>query len=267
MCDYCPVSLSPRNKQEEYVDQRILDFILRDLIEIEYEGAFCLNLYNEPTSNREHLLDTIKKIKKCLPKASIYFSTNGDYLNRQYLDEIFDAGLSSLTITMHMPPGKKYNNLDVMNRLMTIGAKLGLEIQFSRLEKSDSLGKLVYEKGDITIFSRDFEKLGVNRGGAMKNIEVKVLRNSPCDRPFDNFTVDFKGNFYPCCQFYPDIQSSEKYQLGSILNFESIFDAYGSLKMSQWRKELFTFGRKKGPCAVCLESERIGSDAEVEGRW
>lgn len=265
-CSYCPVSIVERNKNRVLPNES-LDRILSDLQTIDYSQSFCLNLYNEPTSDKATLLSSIEKIRKKLPKSQIYFSSNGDYLDLEYIDELFTSGLSRLTITLHTPPAAKYNDVDAISRFTAFAAKLGTRIDVERFGADAHIfGKLKYRSFDITIFTLNFIKDGVNRAGAMTDVEVRERRSAPCSRPFENITISFDGRLFPCCQFYPDLPENDRYSVGRLDGFESIFDAYCSKSMSEWRKSLFRYGPKQSPCDTCLESNHKASPDAIRER-
>ena len=45
-CDYCPVSLYPR--EQEYMSEELFKKIIGELKDISYSGGIVLNFYNEP---------------------------------------------------------------------------------------------------------------------------------------------------------------------------------------------------------------------------
>lgn len=265
-CSYCPVSLTPRFRNRR-LPTEAFERILSDLKLIDYSGSFCLNLFNEPTSDKDTLLDAIYQIRNTLPKASIYFSSNGDYLTRAYLDELFAAGLSQLSITLHIPPTSTYNDMEAISRFTAFSAKVSAPIEVTRFSPGgDLVGKLKCSHYDITVFTRNFEKFGVDRAGSMKNIEVPYTRTSPCSRPFETVTIAFDGRLFPCCQFYPDLPENGKYAVGHINDFPSIFDAYCSRRMAMWRASLFRYGPKASPCNTCLEGDKSGTVEQIRER-
>jgi sulfatase maturation enzyme AslB (radical SAM superfamily) len=264
-CRYCPVSLAPRLRADDVMPDAVLDKVERDLASIAYDRSICLNLYNEPLGDRPKILATIRRFRRSLPNACIYFSTNGDYLDRPYLDALVDSGLSKLVISIHTAPSKRYDKLEAMSRMTEIAVSLECSIRFSRVEENDAMGELQYNRIPVMVFSRDFELQGVDRGGTMRNVSVPHKRTSPCNRPFDNFTVDYRGNIFPCCMFNADIPSSAQHATGKLSDYDTIFDAYASQRLAEWRKSSFPFGDKASPCDTCLlEEEPATAEAVAE---
>lgn len=265
-CSYCPVSIVPRLKNRT-LPTPAFERILTDLKSIEFEKSICLNVFNEPTSDRETLLTALEQIREALPKAEIYFSTNGDYLTREYLDALFAAGLSRLTVSIHTPPGDKYNDEDTISRLISFGVRIGANIDIDRFSSNMYVfGRLKVKNYVVNVFTENFEKMGTDRAGTMTNIEVPKERDAPCFRPFETMTVTFDGSMFPCCQFYPDLPEMKKYSIGSVGDYPTIFDAYCSEAMAAWRRTLFTYGPKASPCNTCMETDSPGSPEEIEFR-
>ncbi len=261
-CSYCPVSIVPRIHSQERMEDAVIERVVHDLASIDYAGNICLNLYNEPTSDRPFLLETVAKIRDRVPRSNITFSTNGDYLDREYLDAVVDAGLSEMIISIHTAPTKSFDGLDARERMEALASKLSSDITFIRSEEDDIAASLSYPRIQVALFARDFTVKGVSRAGAMKNVEVKRTREAPCDRPFRTLTIDYKANIFPCCMFYPDLPSSDAFVTGNLMDYPTIFDAYAAQSLANWRKELFTHGPKTGPCQSCTEGDWRASDAQ-----
>ncbi|XAZ20401.1 radical SAM protein (plasmid) [Sinorhizobium sp. B11] len=101
-CTYCPISQVDRSSSNRLLPEEIFNKLVDDLERIDYAESVCLNLYNEPMSDRELLLSRISLLRQRLPKSRIYFSTNGDYLSREYLKAAVDAGLSELYVYINL---------------------------------------------------------------------------------------------------------------------------------------------------------------------
>lgn len=265
-CTYCPVSIVQRLKNRT-LPTHILDRTLLDLQEIDFDGSICLNLFNEPTSDRETLLDAISRIRTRLPKADVYFGTNGDYLNPAYLKELFDAGLSRLNITLHIPPQDQWDDVDAMNRFHAFSSRIKLPIEIDRFSPGLYIaGRLKFGGHNITIYSYNFHRVGSDRAGSMDTVEVNRERSAPCTRPFETVSIAFDGRLFPCCQFYPDLPENDRYSIGRLGDYKSIFDAYCSDALTGWRRSLFRYGPKESPCNTCLEADECGTTAQISSR-
>ena len=70
------------------------------------------------------------------------------------------------------------------------------------------------------------------------------------------FTIYYDGFVTPCCEIYHDKNYNE-HSVGHILPNDpnSIFKVYSGKYLTMWRKGLFDYSPKKGPCATCKSAE------------
>lgn len=268
-CTYCPVSQVDRSSTNSILPDIVFDRIIKDLVQIDYSGGVCLNLYNEPMANRQLLLSRIRSVRHQLPRSRIYFSTNGDYLNLEYLKEMVDAGLSELYVTLHAPKGKPYNDAYVVSRFCELSARLNKTIKVTTVATNQTVQGVVSLYGiTINVFSTNYDIFGSDRAGSISTLTaIATARTAPCDRPFNDFTISYDGTIFPCCQMFADnVSHKSSYAIGNIADFSSIFEAYASSTMAGWRSSLLRFGPKKSPCDTCTEANRDGSEEEQHER-
>ena len=268
-CSYCPVSKVDRSSSNKILPDEILKRLLFDLASIGYERGICLNLYNEPSSDRELLLSRIKEFRTALPKSRIYFSTNGDYLDREYLRAMVHAGLSELYITLHTPKGKPYTDAYAIHRLTEIAVRLGKSVKVNAFAHQQTLQGLISIFGiKVNVFSTNYDVFGSNRAGSVDNPAMqRQSRVAPCDRPFEDFTISYDGTIFPCCQMFVDDESHKaNFSVGNLSEHESIFEIYASPKMASWRSSLLRYGPKASPCDVCSEANVPGTPDQIAQR-
>jgi radical SAM protein with 4Fe4S-binding SPASM domain len=268
-CTYCPISQVNRSSSNILLPEEIFDRLVEGLARIDYEHSVCLNLYNEPTSDRELLLSRISALRQKLPKCRIYFSTNGDYLNRDYLKAMVDAGLSELYVTLHSPKGKAYDDAYVVGRFCELSARLNKTIKINTVAPNQSIQGVMSLFGiSINVFSTNYDIFGSDRAGAISELSARTpARKGPCDRPFHDFTISYEGTVFPCCQMFVDNPLHKKrYAIGNIADYKDIFDAYASHRMAGWRKSMLRFGPKASPCDTCNEADREGTREERNAR-
>jgi radical SAM protein with 4Fe4S-binding SPASM domain len=253
-CAYCPVSNVDRVTERDILSASIYSKILNDLAGISYTGSLCLNLYNEPMADRPLLLARIREARKTLPGCRIYFSTNGDFLSRDYVEAMVDAGLSELYVTIHMPKGGPYDDAYAISRFTELSKRLGKSTKVHQVVAGSTIqGKITLFSLPINVFSMNYHIYGTDRAGSVQELtRAKFHRHSPCTRPFQDFTVSYEGTIFPCCQmFVDDERHREHYAIGKVTDFPSIFEAYASEAMVRWRSDLLRFSPKKSPCDTC----------------
>ncbi|WP_424031169.1 radical SAM/SPASM domain-containing protein [Methanoregula sp.] len=111
LCNYstfhkkCPLSFE--------VDTRILPAkivisVLDILHKYHFKGMIAFHTFNEPLID-PRLFKFIEYAKKSCPDSTIYFSTNGFYLDQNLADELVECGLTRLHISVYSP--KEYERL------------------------------------------------------------------------------------------------------------------------------------------------------------
>lgn len=261
-CSYCPVSQVDRSSTNKALPDEIFKRLVFDLASINYDKGVCLNLYNEPSSDRELLLSRIKELRMALPSSRIYFSTNGDYLNRDYLNEMVRAGLSELYVTLHTPKGRPYSDTYAIQRLTEMAVRLGKSVKINAFAQQQTLQGVMSIFGiKVNIFSTNYDVFGSNRAGSVQSATMHTpLRVAPCDRPFEDFTISYDGTVFPCCQMFVDNESHQaNFSVGKLTAQQSIFDIYASPKMAAWRSSLLRYGPKASPCDTCSEANIPGT--------
>jgi len=268
VCSYCPISTVDRKSNNTLLNEDIFAKLIDDLVSIDYSESICLNLYNEPMADRETLITRIKHIRDKLPKARIYFSTNGDFLTKDYLREAVDAGLSELYVSIHAPAGKPYDDAYAITRFTELARRIDKPIKIDAVRPGETVQGHARQFGImINVFATNYYSLGSNRGESVSLNQQDFVRRSPCDRPFHDITISYEGTLFPCCQMFVDLkQHKDLYSVGNIADFATIFDAYASNKMAGWRKSLLTFGPKETPCASCTEGCRAETPENVASR-
>ena len=87
-------------------------------------------------------------------------------------------------------------------------------------------------------------------GGALTFLALQA-RSNPCVKIMREFTVDYQGRVFPCCNIFPDLPTSEKFVFGKVSE-KSIFEIFSCTKWAKWRRELF-IKATKAPCTSCKD--------------
>lgn len=90
--------------------------LIHQLSEIDYGGELTYSRYNEPLSQRELIIKRIKQARDILPHAILRTNTNGDYITRDYIEELYDAGLNQLWIQQYLSNEERYNHEKMKDR-------------------------------------------------------------------------------------------------------------------------------------------------------
>ena len=249
-CWFCPNSFIDRNSENILMDENVYLKMLNDLKSINFSGMISWSRYNEPLSHREVFLTRLKQTKELLTNATLHTNTNGDYLTKDYLDDIYDAGLRSLNIQCYLKEDEEFNTENIKQKIENMAHKLELKYfvtcdTFHRYEV-----EFEYKvRMNLKMYARDFRVDGNNRGGSLKIIESKI-RNAPCFLPCTDIYIDYNGKVMPCCNFRSDIKEHQKFILGDV-NANSILNIFNNKKAQNLRKILSRAKIEFHPCNEC----------------
>lgn len=256
-CWFCPNSLIERNKNNIELDEKLFIKLLNELREINYSNELCLHRYNEPLYDINLLLKRIKQVKEYLPDCNILIYSNGDYLTREYLEQLKNAGVNILSISYYYDHLDKNIPFDVDNIIKPgmdkLLKKLGLDykVVYNNPEEAYILN-LDYDSMLVIYKATNFKNVGSNRGGTIDNVKI-ITRKSQCFLPIFQVIVDYDGNYTPCCNIRSDIEKHKNYILGNIKT-DNVFDIFLNQKIINLRKQLLIDNRdKEDICAQCSD--------------
>jgi hypothetical protein len=241
-CSFCPNSYIDRKSKNHFMDENLYLKVMSELAEVDYDGIVWYSRYNEPLADRI-ILKRIQQARQLLPKAKLQTYTNGDYVTREYLDDLADAGLNEIRI-MRYPDSKDTKTASV--RMSKMVEKIGLPI----VHKKPNCIELNHSKFHVQIYSFDIDKNVTNRAGSLTINSPKHKRLAPCYSPFSQIHVDHNGSVLPCCHARSDIESHHSLILGNIEN-ETIFNIFFGEKALRLRRLLKNSTLPFVPCNEC----------------
>ena len=265
-CHYCSNSVVDRHSTNVAMSDQHFDRIVEDLASIDYDRDIRFIGYNESTMHRAMLVGRLRQLRARLPKAKIIIFSNGDYLNGEYMEELRLCGVNEMRISIHLQPLAPYSDSEMLHRIMLLSNKLGTSPVIQSFVKNTSIrAHLPYRDVKITMFHGDYENIGHDRGGVLPDIGRKNQdRHIGCIAPVQMIVFSYNGNVLPCCHFVGDYAGHQDMVIGNLSDFSSIFDIYDSPSYVAWRKGMFAYGPKTGPCKTCydFEDDPMMRDAE-----
>ena len=258
-CTYCPNSIADRKSTQNLMSDDLFFNILRQLSRIDYEGEINITRYNEPLADKEYALSRLRDIRVFLPKARICIFTNGDYMDRAYLDDLARVGVTSIMATVHAGPGGQTDIESLIKEQDRRLKELDLPFAFEgSVAEKFRLATTTHPKGlHLTVAAHDFyrgaEKGNVwafDRGGAL-DIPKKFRRTHPCMVQFSELNVEWDGSIMPCCQIQNEVFDHDKYVMGKLDGDSNIFQAWMNASFIAWRIKMFSFEQKDAPCTTC----------------
>jgi len=253
VCWFCPNSFIDRRTENKFMSEEDYLDILGQLAEIEYFGEVTYSRYNEPLSNRALFTKRIRQAREKLPNAILKTNTNGDYVTRDYIEELVDIGFDQLWIQQYLGNDEKYDHEKSKRRIEKKIAKLKLpskkitDIEGCKLEYD-----LSYKGMTIHIRSRNFELDGSSRGGTVE-IASDYTRTKKCTQVSDNMYIDYTGQIMVCCALRSDVPGQESGIMGNIRNGR-LWDLHQNTKYKPWRDHHKEDGPKEGFCKTCRDS-------------
>jgi len=249
-CWFCPNDHIDRITQNIYMRPELYSSIISQLSSIQYSGMITYSRYNEPLADRI-ILDRLREARAGLPNALLHTNTNGDYLDWDYLNELYDAGMRSLNIQIYLKNHERYDH----NKIIKRGEQTLRRLKIPHVMTVNQPGvwyemKLEFKDMKIRLYGRNFEINGTSRGDQV-DIKKDYVRTMPCNIPFWNVYVDYNGKMVPCCNYRSDIEAHEPYVLNDLNEQPDIFLSYASPQSADFRRAMLSFDKKPGACSNC----------------
>ena len=231
-CSFCPQSIYTRPL--EIMSEDVFEKIITNLSKINFSGRLGLFVTNEPLLDKR-ITKLIFIAKKTLPNVKIDINTNGNLLDLDLTNKLFESGIDYIKIDdyrkdRHIFPNKLSKNI-----------------------------KKIYDsfKDDkrIDFRKRLYEESLSNRGGSMDSKQDKTPKNKAknifCSDPFTRIVFSPNGDVVLCCM---DYNFQEK--LGNIMQSD-IINIWNSENFLSIRKSLIAKDRSN-LCAKCNKNEYSG---------
>ena len=202
-CNWCPNKYIDRKSNIIYLD--ILTQLIQELKQNNYYNFISFSRYNEPMSQIDYFKKQLKYIKQELPLATLVTNTNGDFLNKKNLHNLY---IDELSIMDYDNKGIEY----CKNKLLLCDCIID-KIQNNFIYAHYNNMKIVY----YTNWSKYYTP---GRRGGFLPIEEPV-RNYPCFEPLYFIGINYDGTVSPCCNVRNDIDKHKKYIYGN-LNIQSL---------------------------------------------
>ena len=172
---------------------------------------FTITGLGEPLLDK-HLIERLKCVRKAMPGILLDLYTNGTYLDERKAEELRDAGLSVLYVSLNAVNAEKreqimklrdFNRVRSMtHKAMEIGGKkmkviVKAVVSKDLMEQGESDQFLAEWNGSFQQGGNAFLHLEGNWAGAM--YPVRVRPTSSCDRALHQIFVLWDGRVSLCC--------------------------------------------------------------------
>lgn len=230
-CVFCPrhdAKAFPNT--DKHFPPELYEKIMRDLQKLDFNGTLLFSAFCEPLLYR-HLEKVIELSKDYCPRARIEMVVNGDLATEEKVAQLFEAGLTTLCISMYDGPHQ-------LEHFQKLQKKMGLSDEQIFLRKRWLPPKEHY---GITLS---------NRAGAveLKDIGIEKLKEplkQACYYPFYQVLVDYDGAVLLCAHDW-----GKKLIIGNVKK-QSILEIWNNNIMKTVRTKLFQKNRNFPPCNLC----------------
>lgn len=251
-CGFCPNSFIDRISYRRLMDDALFDGIVAQLGALAWRGTIRFHRYNEPLADRDYVLRRLHACRALAPTASVLMQTNGDYLDRDYLEAIHDAGCRNIFCTAYLKEGAPYQDAVAVATVEDRLRRLGVAFEWvSQQPGVQVLARASFRDMNFVMRSVNFQAGASNRGGSL-NGNGDFRRISPCLRPFDELQVECDGTLMPCCELRSDHAEHRPYRMGRLRPGDSLVAAWASESYVAWRRAMFSLAPKNGPCMTCI---------------
>ena len=187
----------------------------------------------------------IRLIKEYCPYSYVRMNSNGDYLTKDFLEELNAVGLDEILVTRHMDGDGVYTDESAKEKIESFFSNLSIEGTITKMENMHNISCDLFYKGiRFLVVTNNWRKDGTDRGGIVKSLSIDG-REQPCCTPFREMFIDVNGAIRFCFNIFVNDQS-----LANIAD-SSLVDIYFSDEMVDIRREHLIWGRKGWPCETC----------------
>ena len=281
-CPFCPTGIH-MTKREGYTlspadFERALGWFRYTLRTVTFWN------YGEPFLNRD--------LPKMVAMASRYhiktqISTNGHFLDRPMLDDIFAAGLTLLLVSIDTPKSELYDRYRVggdfetvvrnfghaVERKRIMGAKTEIAAQYIAMRDSEDVAAMIAHGRELGADKVIVKTLGIGssipeptneewslmpeteefqRYVSHDEIRSKIhWDDARCTYIWRRMVLNSDGKCVPCCR-----DQLAKFELGTIKNGGTLASVWNSRTYRQYRRDIRQIQKKEVMCQRCPELVR-----------
>jgi radical SAM protein with 4Fe4S-binding SPASM domain len=229
-CSFCPRSDPDYKDIKEFISDKLIEKLSKELSDFNYSGIFLFSGFVEPMLDK-NIYNLIKIVRNNLAQAKIEMVTNGDVLNSIRIKKLFSSGLDTILVSIY---DSEVDATNMQKLLLDSGLKEHqFKVRHRYLPENKNFG--------ITLS---------NRSGMMKNAKYPIPSlnqpiDQPCYYPSYTFFMDYTGEVLICSHDW-----GKKLVIGNLKD-KSFYDLWMDPKFMMARKRLNNSDRKFSPCNNC----------------
>jgi len=248
VCWFCPNAFLDRRSEIGLAREADFERLVADLKEIGFDRTLAWSRYHEPLAH-ESIFARLGKARAELPRAFLAMVSNGDYLNKETLARLADAGLDRLMLDLYLPDGKEGDERELERSLEKFAARTGLSPVAAAPREYAFPG---FAGIKITMGAPDYKAESIStRGGLLPIPKAGVYkRTAACLAPIRHVVVDYNNKGMLCCQVRSDSPAHASAIIGDLGDPDyGLFHLYRDLAPA--RLALARPGPKTGVCQSC----------------
>lgn len=238
-CSFCPRSAPDFEENNEFISQKMILSIARQLGDLRFSGLILFSGFVEPLLDKR-IHQHVAVLREHVPNAEIQIVSNGDPITVKLLNRLAESGLSRLLLSLYDGP----DQIKTISGIVEQSAFPLPSIVFRRRWSNPD--------GSLPISLS-------NRGGLMANAEFAIgnldtpLMNV-CNYPAQTFFIDYTGEVLLCAHDW-----GKKFVCGDITT-ASMVEVWRSSRFTNARQQLLEGTRKITPCNQCnVKGDRMGN--------
>jgi hypothetical protein len=196
--------------------------------------------------------------RAALPHAALKLYSNGDNMRAEDLARAVSAGIGFIHVTLHVAPGKTYDDAEALRRAFIFQSQVGTRLQLLDYTKETQL-QFATRCGGTTLFvkAQDMRQLGHDWNGLVSKENgghIDRTNGDPCSYPLRQFIISHDADLLMCCMAFKERTEENVASgklVGNLASSGSIFEAYTSPAMAALRREIFSTAPKSGACGTC----------------
>jgi radical SAM protein with 4Fe4S-binding SPASM domain len=229
-CQFCPYPVVSKRLEQGTMTRELFTKIIDEVNLIKHSCTIVFELHNEPLLD-ERIFEFIKYVKSRNRKTKICLVTNGQLIDKFTLEEIREAEIDQLIISLNAHTPEMYQKLNCGLDYDRIINNIHSLISEERLKRVLTISFVLNREAakEIPLASDYWKKTGVktriikleNRAGALTNYELLMLKSNyarfsvadrigkyliartlditGCYDPFFHMNIMFNGDVILCC--------------------------------------------------------------------
>lgn len=255
-CNWCPNSFIDRTVNKKIMDEKLFTNIIQQIEDnnfsltnhptLQFSKTISFKGFMEPLSNPTLLKKYVNICHKILsPTIFLEVSTNGDYLTKELLKDLYINQLNIMDYDCH---GEEW----------WIKKMESLDCAFIHPKTETENLSFIHESVNLIQISLNWPKEHKieNRGGVLNHLVPLAPRTKECPEMEYYLSITHNGLVMPCCHMRDDIRLHQPYIMGD-LNEKTLVEILSSEKFIYWKTQLENKKNFKGFPGVCDYCNKI----------